>query len=211
LPAGRRQVSAGELLFQELSKANPHLHAIYRVIKSFLWRKNMADKLTSIQNMIHEIRGQKVMFDSDLAALYQVETKYLNRTIKRNLQRFPTDFMFQLTEKEFSDLRCQIGTSSWGGSRYLPYVFTEQGIAMLSGLLNSEIAIKVNIQIMRTFVQLRHYAFTKSDTNEQITELRKLLLLYIEKNDKRANDIIIALNNLIAQPKPTKRIGFKAD
>ncbi|MDR0444490.1 MAG: ORF6N domain-containing protein [Treponema sp.] len=171
----------------------------------------MADKLTSIQNMIHEIRGQKVMFDSDLAALYQVETKYLNRTIKRNLQRFPTDFMFQLTEKEFSDLRCQIGTSSWGGSRYLPYVFTEQGIAMLSGLLNSEIAIKVNIQIMRTFVQLRHYAFTKSDTNEQITELRKLLLLYIEKNDKRANDIIIALNNLIAQPKPTKRIGFKAD
>ena len=161
--------------------------------------------------MIHEIRGQKVMFDSDLAELYQVETKYLNRTVKRNIQRFPDDFMFQLTKDEISDLRCQFDTSSWGGSRYKPYVFTEQGIAMLSGLLNSDIAIKVNIQIMRTFVQLRHYVLSKPDTNEQIAELRKLLKLYIEKNDKRVNDIITALNNLLDKPKQTKRIGFNAD
>jgi len=170
----------------------------------------MANKLAQIQNMIYEIRGQKVLFDSDLATLYQVETKYLNRTVKRNLSRFPADFMFQLTKSEITDLRCQFGTSSWGGSRYLPYVFTEQGIAMLSGLLNSEIAIKVNIQIMRTFVQLRHYVLAKSDTNEQIAELRKLLMLYIEKNDKRVNDIIVALNNLIEQPPKTKKIGFSA-
>ena len=92
----------------------------------------------------------------------------------------------------------------------MPYAFTEQGIAMLSGLLNSEIAVKVNIQIMRTFVQLRHYVLGQN-VSEQIAELRKLLLLYIEKNDKRVNDIIIALNNLIAKPVQTKRIGFNAD
>ena len=178
-------------------------------------------KMTKIQKMIHEIRGAKVMFDSDLAALYQVETKYLNRTVKRHSKRFPDDFMFQLTEKEWEflrsqfgtakkvkNLRCQFDTSSWGGSRYLPYVFTEQGIAMLSGLLNTDIAINVNIQIMRAFVKLRHYVISKTDTNKQIAELRKLLMLYIEKNDKRVNDIIIALNNLIAQPRQTKKIGF---
>jgi len=160
--------------------------------------------------MIYEIRGQKVMLDIDLAVLYQVETKYLNRTVKRHKKRFPADFMFQLTKKECENLRCQFGTSSWGGLRYLPYAFTEQGIAMLSGLLNSEIAIKVNINIMRTFVQLRHYVLDKSGKNEQISELRKLLMLYIEKNDKRVNEIIIALNNLIEKPPKTKRIGFTA-
>ena len=177
----------------------------------------MKDKITQIQNMIYEIRGKKVMLDNDLAALYQVETKYLNRTVKRNLSRFPVDFMFQLTKSEITDLRCQFGTSSWGGSRYLPYVFTEQGIAMLSGLLNSEIAIKVNIQIMRAFVKLRHYVLSKSDTNEQIAELRKLLMVYIEntdykfsKHDKTIEQIIFALNNLIEKPPKTKPIGFNA-
>jgi hypothetical protein len=174
-------------------------------------QRAMGNELTNIQNMIYEIRGQKVMFDSDLAVLYQVETKYLNRTVKRHLKRFPADFMFQLTKEELSDLRCKIDTSSWGGVRYLPYVFTEQGIAMLSGLLNSDIAINVNIQIMRAFVQLRYYVLSKSDTNEQIAELRKLLMLYIEKNDKRVNEIIIALNNLISQPPKAKRIGFNAE
>jgi hypothetical protein len=171
----------------------------------------MKNELTKIKNMIYEIRGQKVMFDSDLAVLYQVETKYLNRTVKRHLKRFPSDFMFQLTKEELSDLRCHFATSSWGGLRYLPYVFTEQGIAMLSGLLNSDIAINVNIQIMRAFVQLRHYVIDKEDTNEQIAELRKLLMLYIEKNDKRVNEIIIALNNLIEKPPKTKRIGFNVE
>ncbi len=99
-----------------------------------------------------------------------------------------------------------------GGRRSLPYVFTEQGVAMLAAVLNSQKAIDVTISIMRTFVQLRHYVFAKSDTNTQIAELRKLLMLYIEKNDKRVNDIILALNNLLEQPKKTtKRIGFTTD
>jgi hypothetical protein len=168
----------------------------------------LKNELLKIQNMIYEIRGHKVMFDSDLAALYQVETKYLNKMVKRNLKRFPSDFMFQLTDKEWEILRFQIGTSSWGGTRYTPYVFTEQGIAMLSGLLNSDIAININIKIMRAFVQLRYYILSQSDSNEQITELRKLLMLYIEKNVKRVNEIIIALNNLIGHPRETKKIGF---
>jgi hypothetical protein len=177
----------------------------------------MANKLTQIQNMIYEIRGQKVMLDRDLAALYEVETKYLKRTVKRNMQRFPVDFMFQLTQSEFSDLRCQIDTSSWGGSRYLPYAFTEQGIAMLSGLLNSEIAVNVNIQIMRAFVKLRHYVLSQNK-DDQIAELRKLLMVYIEntdyklsKHDKEIEQIIIALNNLIEKPPKTRRIGFNTD
>jgi hypothetical protein len=171
-----------------------------------------------IKNMIYEIRGQKVMLDGDLAQLYQVETKNLNRTVKRNAKRFPSDFMFQLSNKEWEDLRCQIGTSSWGGLRYNPYVFTEQGIAMLSGLLNSEIAINVNINIMRAFVKLRHYIIPKNDKNSQITELRKLLMLHIEntgskfsKQDKIIKQIVLALNNLIEQPPKTKRIGFYKD
>ena len=168
------------------------------------------NELSKIKNMIYEIRGYRVMFDNDLAALYQVETKYLNKMVKRNLKRFPSDFMFQLTDKEWEILRFQIGTSSWGGLRYLPYVFTEQGIAMLSGLLNSDIAININIEIMRAFVQLRYYVLSQSDSNEQIAELRKLLMLYIEKNDRRVNEIIIALNNLLGQPKETKKIGFNA-
>jgi ORF6N domain. len=171
----------------------------------------MNEEINNIQKMIYEIRGQKVMFDNDLSALYQVETKYLNRTVKRHIKRFPPDFMFQLTDKEWEILRCHFGTSSWGGSRYLPYVFTEQGIAMLSGLLNSDIAINVNIQIMRAFVQLRHYVITRTDINGQIDDLRKLLLLYMENNDNRVNEIITALNNLITKPPETKRIGFTAN
>jgi hypothetical protein len=172
----------------------------------------MEKELIPIQNMIYEIRGQKVMLDSDLARLYQVETKYLNRTVKRNINRFPIDFMFQLTDKEWDILRCQIGTAKLVKKiRYNPYVFTEQGIAMLSGLLNSAIAVNVNIQIMRTFVQLRHYVTAQAGTSEQIAELRKLLLLYIEKNDKRVNDIIIALNSLIEKPKEARRIGFSKE
>jgi hypothetical protein len=178
----------------------------------------MKNKVSVIKDLIYEIRGQKVMLDSDLAELYQVEVKALNRTVKRHFRRFPEDFMFQLSNKEWEGLksqldilflRCQIGTAKKVEKiRYNPSVFTEQGIAMLSGLLNSDIAINVNIQIMRVFVQLRRYVISKSKKSEQITELRKLLLLYIEKNDKRVNDIIIALNNFIEKPKETKRIGF---
>jgi hypothetical protein len=173
----------------------------------------MKKEIMKIQNMIYEIRGYKVMIDSDLAQLYEVPTHQLNQAVKRNAKRFPVDFMFQLTEDEWDSLRSQIVISknSRGGRRYAPNAFTEHGVSMLSTVLNSERAIEINIQIMRTFVQLRHYAIAKPDTNSQIAELRKLLMLYIEKNDKRVNDIIIALNNLIAQPKPTKRIGFNTN
>jgi len=122
-------------------------------------------------------------------------------------------FMFQLTEKELSSLRCQIGISNKrkGGRSYMPYVFTEHGVLILSSVLNSKKAISVNIKIMVTFIKMRQYVLSQDVTNEQITELRKLLLLYIEKNDKRVSDIIIALNNLLEHPKKTKTIGFNTE
>jgi len=172
----------------------------------------MAGKVMQIKNMIYEIRGQKVMLDSDLAALYGVETFNLNKAVKRNIERFPGDFMFQLTKDEWENLIFQNGISSLqhGGRRFMPYTFTEQGVAMLASVLNSPKAVNVNISIMRAFVQLRHYVLSQSK-DEQIAELRKLLMLYIEKNDKRVNEIIIALNNLIEHPPKTKTIGFCTD
>ena len=173
----------------------------------------MKKELQRIKSLIFEIRGRQVMLDEDLAKIYQVETKRLNEAVKRNVDRFPSDFMFQLTEEEYISLRSQFATSKddRGGRRYLPFVFTEHGVVMLSSVLNSKIAAQINIAVVNAFIDMRHYAFAKPDTNTQIAELRKLLMLYIEKNDKRVNDIIIALNNLIEQPKPTKRIGFKPD
>ena len=167
--------------------------------------------VASIQNMIYEIRGQKVMLDSDLARLYEIETKILNKAVKRNIERFPNLFMFQLTEDEYNSLRFQFGTSNEGkgGRRYLPYVFSEHGVLMLSSVLNSKKAITVNIEIMVTFIKMRQYVLSQNATNEQVSELRKLLMLYIEKNDKRVNEIIIALNNLIKQPIKTNPIGFQ--
>jgi len=131
--------------------------------------------------MIYEIRGQKILLDTDIADLYEIETFNLNKAVKRNIGRFPSDFMFQLTKEEWEDLIFQNGISSkqHGGRRFMPYAFTEQGIAMLASVLNTPKAIEVNINIMRAFVKLRHYAFSQSATNEQITELRKLLMLYI--------------------------------
>jgi len=148
------------------------------------------------------------MLDRDLAALYEVELKVMNQAVKRNIGRFPSDFMFQLTDTEWSNLRSQIVTFNNDTRKYKPYAFTEHGILMLSSVLNSDKAIKINIQVMRIFVQMRHYTLSHNETNEQIAELRKLLMLYIEKNDKRVNEIIIALNNLIEKPPKTKRIGF---
>ena len=173
----------------------------------------MENDLLHIQNLIYEIRGNKVMLDKDLAQLYGVPTHRLNEAVKRNSKRFPVDFMFQLDEIEWKSLRSQIAISNInrGGRRFAPYVFTEQGVSMLSTVLNSNLAIEININIMRAFVKLRHYAFSQPETNEQIAELRKLLMLYIEKNDKRVNEIIIALNNLIEHPKESKRIGFTTE
>jgi phage regulator Rha-like protein len=177
----------------------------------------MADKLERLQKLIYEIRGQKVMLDRDLANLYGVELRSLNQAVKRNMGRFPSDFMFQLTDEEWKNQRSHFVIFDKDTRKYKPYAFTEQGVSMLSSVINSEQAIEVNINIMRAFVKLRHYMLTKGDTNEQIAELRKLLMVHMEntdyklsKHDKTIEQIIIALNNLIEKPPKTKRIGFNA-
>ena len=172
----------------------------------------MANKLKQIQKKIYTIREKKVMRDIDLAELYEVEAKQLNQAVKRNIKRFPDDFMFRLTKDEFTEV--VTNCDHLQNLKYrptMPYAFTEQGVAMLAAILNSQKAIDVNIQIMRAFIQLRNYVFSNDTLNEQIIELRKLLMLYIEKNDKRVNEIIIALNNLIEHPPKTKTIGFRTE
>ena len=134
-------------------------------------------ELTQIQSKIYEIRGQRVMLDRDLAELYQVTTSALNQAVKRNNKRFPPDFMFQLTNQEFANLKSQIVTSSWGGVRKMPYAFTEQGVAMLSGLLNSDVAINANIAIMRAFVAMRNYIMTTTTVTAELSEIRARLAL----------------------------------
>ncbi|MDO8367052.1 MAG: ORF6N domain-containing protein [Saprospiraceae bacterium] len=125
-------------------------------------------ELQIIQSKIHTLRGQRVMLDFDLAVLYDVETKYLKRAVKRNLVRFPTDFCFELDKGEWENLRFQFGTSSWGGSRYLPFAFTEHGVAMLSSVLNSDRAIITNIAIIRAFISLRHYALSLAELSDKV-------------------------------------------
>jgi len=174
-------------------------------------------KEAGIQDLIHDIRGQKVMLDRDLARLYGVENKRLNESVKRNLRRFPEEFMFQLTEVEWKNLRSQIATLDLDIRKYRPYAFSEHGILMLSGVLNSDRAIEINIQIMKIFVHMRHYALSQNNANEQIMEIKRLLMLHIEntdykisEHDKAINQILIALNNLIEKPPKTKQIGFRA-
>ncbi len=129
-----------------------------------------------VRNKIYEIRGQRVMLDRDLAAMYEVETRRINEVVKRNIKRFPSDFMFQLTNQEFDNLISQIATSNWGGVRKMPYAFTEQGVAMLSGLLNSDVAIQANIVIMRAFVSMRNYLSRQSALPESADYFREQLL-----------------------------------
>lgn len=163
-----------------------------------------------IQNMIYEIRGYKVMLDSDLATLYEVETRTLNQAVKRNIDRFPNDFMFQLTKDEFKNLKSQIVTSSWGGARKLPYAFTEQGVAMLSGVLKSKKAIEANIQIMRTFVKMRQWAIENKELAQRLTELEHYFLQHCKETDIEFKQIYEALNLLMERTRPTT-IGFKKD
>ena len=165
----------------------------------------------TIQRKIYEIREQKVMLDFDLAELYEVQTKNLNLAVKRNIKRFPPDFMFQLTKPEWENLRLQIETSKGrGGTRYLPYAFTEQGLAMLSGVLKSDKAINVNIAIMRAFVFIRQYALTHKDLTERLKELEA-------KHKKKFKDVYDAINYLLKKDKAEteqqqrKRIGFKRE
>jgi len=154
--------------------------------------ENSTLKQTTIESLIYEIRGQKVMLDRDLAKMYGVETKVLNQAVKRNMKRFPEDFMFQLTPEEYDILKSQFVTSSWGGTRKLPYVFTEQGLAMLSGLLNSDVAIKVNIAIMRTFVTIRNHLYTTQRFTAELEAIKAKLEL-LERNDE---DNLEAINDL---------------
>lgn len=187
--------------------------------------------IQSIQNRIYEVRGERVMLDFDLAALYETETRIFNQAVKRNIKRFPKDFIFQLSKEEWSEIRPQsVGTSpqstdnqinqrsqivtlnSAKGTRYLPYAFTEQGVAMLSGVLNSDRAIQMNIAIMRAFVEVRKLLLQQSDIKEQLKELKN----HISGHDVQLNQIYDALENLLDEKAAEKkwnereRIGFKA-
>lgn len=181
-----------------------------------------------IQNKIYEIRGQRVMLDFDLAALYQVETKRLKEAVRRNIERFEGDeFMFELTEREYADLRSQFASSSWGGRRYLPFAFTELGVAMLSSVLRSNTAILVNRAIMKAFVAMRNYIATTMTLTAELSEIRaKLALLERADADNAeavsdlSEDMRLELDNIYAAiaalsvkipkaQKPIQKIGFK--
>ena len=154
------------------------------------------------------IRSQKVMLDEDLAKLYNVETKRLNEQVKRNIDRFPKDFMFQLTPKEFANLKSQIATSSWGGKRKLPLAFTEHGILMLSGILNSKVAIKVNVRIIRIFIKMREMMLTHKDILLKLEILEK----DVTNNTKDIQVIFQYVKQLLNPPAPPRRkIGFIQD
>ena len=167
------------------------------------------NEIVNIQNLIYEIRGIKVMLDSDLAKLYGVETKRLNEAVKRNIARFPKHYMFQLSEDEYSSLRSQIATSKEGkgGRRYMPYVFSEQGVAMISSVLNSEIAIQMNIRIIDTFVNMRHFALENKELTQRFNELEQYFINYCKNNEKDKQQIYEAIDLLMDRTKPVK-IGF---
>jgi hypothetical protein len=160
-----------------------------------------------IDSKILNIRGHRVMLDSDLAELYGVTTFNLNKAVKRNISRFPEDFMFQLTEEEAASLRFQIGMSKpkgRGGRRYLPYAFTEQGVAMLSSVLRSRRAVQVNITIMRAFVRLREMIASHKDLTRRLNNLER-------KYDAKFKIVFDAIRELMAPAKPNQRIGFRRD
>ncbi len=168
-------------------------------------------ELQVIQHKIYEVRGLKIMLDFDLAEIYETETRILKQSVKRNLKRFPEDFMFQLSQKEWDILRSQIVTLEKGKGKYpkyLPAAFTEQGVAMLSGILNSDKAINVNIAIMRAFVCIRQYALNYKDLAEKIAELE-------QKHNRQFSDVYEALNLLLGEKEKEvdwenrKKIGYK--
>lgn len=173
-------------------------------------RKDIASMLAErkILNKIYVIRGRKVMLDQDLAEMYGVETRRLNEQVKRNIRRFPKDFMFSLTAREFENLTSQFATPSWGGRRSLPYAFTEQGVAMLSSVLSSDTAIEVNIRIIRVFTRMRDYALTNKEILLQLATLEK----QVKKNGGDIENIFAVLKELISKQQkssPGSRIGFR--
>ncbi len=149
---------------------------------------------------LYVIRGQRVLLDFDLALLYQVETKTLKRAVRRNEARFPPDFMFELTSEEWENLRCQFGTSRWGGSRYMPFAFTEQGVGMLSSVLSSDKAIQVHIQIMRAFVRFREIMFENRELTKRLDALEG-------KYDAQFEQVFIAFRQLLKEER--NPIGYK--
>ncbi len=165
-------------------------------------------ELKVIQNRIYEIRGQRVMLDFDLAEMYEVETKVLKQAVKRNVNRFPRDFMFEVTKDEFKSLRSQIVTTKRGGSRYMPFAFTEQGVSMLASVLRSEIAIQVSISIIRAFVLMRQNLADYKELKNKISHLEKNMNI-------KFKDIYTALNFLLdkekkeIEQKERKQIGYK--
>ena len=183
--------------------------------------------IQSIQNRIYELRGERVMLDRDLAILYETETKRLTEAVKRNIKRFPPDFMFRLTTEEFEQLRFQIEiiekndplrpqiatlkTGRGQHSKYLPYAFTEHGVAMLSGILNSDKAIQMNIAIVRAFIEMRRFSIVHTDWKEQIREIKESIMAH----DVQLNQIYDALENLLDEKAAQRkwedrdRIGFK--
>jgi hypothetical protein len=159
-----------------------------------------------IINKIYFIRGKKVMLDKDLAELYNVTTGNFNKAVIRNIKRFPDDFMFQLDNEEFKNLTFQNGISSWGGTRKTPYAFTEQGVAMLSGILTSDVAIEVNIRIIRIFTRLREMLLTHTDILLKLEQLEKQVV----QNSGDIQMIFAALKELLSAPvEPRPRIGFR--
>ena len=169
----------------------------------------------TIQNKIYEIRGQKVMLDFDLAELYAVETKRLKEAVRRNKKRFPADFTFELTKSEWINLRTQIATSSWGGTRYMPFAFTEHGVTMLASILNSDKAIEMNIAIVRAFIALRQLAIQHKDLAMQLDQLREEVHERVGGHDVQLKAIYDAIEKLLDQKAGIKkweereRIGFK--
>ena len=159
-----------------------------------------------IERAILLLRGHKIILDRDLAAMYGVSTRDLNKAVSRNRERFPDDFMLQLTRSEFNDLKFQFGTSSWGGTRKLPRAFTEQGIAMLSSVLRSTRAIHVNIAIMRAFVKLREFAASHKELAVKLEQLERT----VGGHDGQIRSLFEAIRQLMTTPdQKTKRIGFK--
>lgn len=178
--------------------------------------------VTRIENVIYFIRGRKVILDQDLAALYEVETKQLNRAVKRNKSRFPEDFIFKLTKAEWNNLRCQIGTSNSnslrsqivtsksqkGGRRYIPFVFTEHGVAMAANLLKSDRAIEVSVEIVRTFIRLREFLGLQKEFVKELAELKDYVLKNTHKTNREFLRIWRTIEKLTGKPKEQRKIGF---
>jgi hypothetical protein len=167
----------------------------------------------SIIQSIYEIRGYRVMLDFDLAKRYDVETRRLNEQVRRNIERFPSDFMFQITNQEFKNLKSQIATSSWGGTRKMPLAFTQEGVAMLSGVVHSKKAIEANIDIMRAFVVMRQYFWEIAELKQELENFMRQTNAKLDKNDMRFERIFKLLDEFLSHKKelekPRTPIGFK--